>query len=287
MAESGKVEISRNTLTGLVVALTGTVLVLVFVAGRMSASPAPSVATAPPPVAVPVATPLAGIESSNAQTLQTEPVASPPPPLPPATAEPPVSSEPPAPAPITTSATVATVPQQPTAASVPAGHNPAPPHRSHDQSAQFHSEPSRSATASNNGAAVDPSLKLAVTQYFLQIDQVMAGTGDLGDMNGFATSLLNQGAQGDSSGFDDLIHKTQAAEAKLRDIHPPVPCKEHYAMATSQLHSMLALLQSVKKATMTMDTGAFSALSAQGQQMQSQVNRLQELGAQLKHRYSN
>ena len=122
----------------------------------------------------------------------------------------------------------------------------------------------------------------AVKAYFARIDKIMAETEAIGDQNAFATQVLQQGMNGKTEGFDSLIASTRKANAALRAITPPPNCREHYQLLVKQSQASLQLLEKVKNATVSLDTGALTALGAEGQGMQADANRLKQLDEQLR-----
>jgi hypothetical protein len=110
----------------------------------------------------------------------------------------------------------------------------------------------------------------------------MAGTQSMDDASGFATQLLQQSMQGDTSGFDQLISSSESALQDLKAIKPPARCKEHHKLMIGQLNDGLGLLRKVKSATTSMDTTALSSLSLQGKDLQADTARLQELDRELR-----
>ncbi|MBX3171445.1 MAG: hypothetical protein KF760_28815 [Candidatus Eremiobacteraeota bacterium] len=122
----------------------------------------------------------------------------------------------------------------------------------------------------------------AVKTYFAKIDKIMAETETIGDQNAFATQVLQQGMNGNTEGFDRLIASTRKAATALRSIAPPPNCREHYQLLVKQTEQSLRLLEKVKSATVSLDTGALTALGAEGQSMQTDASRLKQLDEQLR-----
>lgn len=121
--------------------------------------------------------------------------------------------------------------------------------------------------------------------YFAKIDKIMAQTEAIGDANAFATQVLQQGMNGKTEGFDNLISSTRKAAQALRSISPPSNCREHYQLLVKQTEQSLSLLEKVKKATVNLDTGELTSLGAEGQTMQADANRLKQLDEQLRRGY--
>ena len=112
----------------------------------------------------------------------------------------------------------------------------------------------------------------------------MASTGEMGDSNAFATSLLTQASEGNFSSFDRLITQTRKAQSDFARIHPPAAARDHYSLMKQQLSDSLALLQKVRGASSTMDMGALTSAAEAGHAMEAKAHRLEELTKQLRAR---
>ena len=242
------VRVPRGVLIGLVTLLAVSLLGFAFLLGRQSAPPAA------PPASSPVALAIAS-EPPPSQPLQVgaAPVPAPPAPPPASAAVPP-----PVPAPVVPAPVAQPAPPPPPAPLPPPSSSPPPI------------------------APVSTGPAPAVKSYFLKIDKIMAQTEAVGDANAFATQVLQQGMNGKTEGFDSLIASTRKAAQALRAISPPPTCREHHQLLLRQTDQSLILLEKVKKATVTLDTGELAALGAQGQTMQSEANRLKQLDEQLR-----
>ena len=131
-----------------------------------------------------------------------------------------------------------------------------------------------------------PADAAKIRQYLADVDAITAQSGELGDPTEFATGLLHQSMMGDTSGFDQLLHQVKSSQAKLAKVSVPSACQEHHRLATSQLKGSLELLQDLKQAMVTSDSMALAALSAKGQSMQSEAQKLQRITRELKEKSS-
>lgn len=253
MAEN-EVRVPRGALIGMVGLLAASMLGFAYLLGSQSAPSAPpssSVSVETTPEAPSSSVPL----QVGAVPQQPAPAAAPAPPVyvpPPAPQAPPalpvpVAAPPPPPAPV--------------AAPPPAPVPPPPP-----------------APVAVTPTEASPGVKT----YFAKIDKIMAETESIGDQNAFATQVLQQGMNGKTEGFDNLINSTRKASTALRGITPPPNCREHYQLLLKQTDSSMRLLEKVKSATVSLDTGALTALGAEGQGMQADANRLRQLDEQLR-----
>lgn len=272
-----KVEISRATLLTLVGALALSLLLLAFVLGRMTAQPV-AVASPSPVKVAPVALAPPLVESPTPALL----IAATPTPRPRATP----GRRPAQPEPVRVA--VAPPPEvvtPPPAAEPPAARPPA--HRPNRQRPKpVGSKPDAPAVAARPAAPEPPAAKPAdvegMRRYFQQLDAAMAGSAAISDPNAFATQLLQQSLQGDTSGFDALLDSAQEALRTVQAIKAPPSCAEHHKLTVGQLREGVDLLSKVRNATASMDTTSLSNLSLEGKGLQADAMRLQELDRTLR-----
>jgi hypothetical protein len=262
-----KVEVSRGALAGLLLALLASLMAVAFLLGRQSVQPVPA---PPSAVAVTAVTPVLP-ELIEQEPVPSQRLLAAAPPRPRSGQVQPARSE------------VAEVPAaqgqtEPAAVSVSAGY----------PRARLASEREKLAAAQPVQKQAAPAVKArkapdeGVRKYLNRIDAVLAGTPSLSDHSAFATQLLQQSMVGDTTGLDQLIQASDSALSKIREITPPPACKEHHQLMLSQLKTGAGLLRQVKKATMSMDTSGLAALSLQGQGMQTDTLRLQQLDRELR-----
>ena len=270
MADNSRVEIPKSLLFGMGGALVVCMLALAFLLGRSSAPPAPVAAATVAPVRVNLDAPAVPEPAAQAQLSVT--TAAPPPPPPPVQQDnPPEPPAPPQEAPQPATVDPAAAPPAP-AAPV----RIAPPVRPRPVAA------APAAKAPRTSGGIPAGERAAIGRYLNQVNQVTAQTGDLGDPNQIANEVLQQSVNGDNSGINNLISKARAAQAQLRAITPPPAAKEHYQLLVKTTQTSVGLLEQLKKATSGGDMSGLTGISAQGQSMQGDATRLQELTQELK-----
>ena len=247
-----RVEVPRSALLGLVALALGALLGLAFLLGRESARPEP-----PPSTALRQEAPAPDPSPTPPPAAPVAPPAAPAPPAPPAAA--PLPAPPAAPRHEVQASQVA-----PPSAAVPA---PAP------------------VAVAEAPAAVDPAEREQVSHYFRALEASVGGAAAWQDPQGMANSVLEQGAQGDSSGFDRLLHASRQALARVQAVPAPESCRQHHQLTVQIMESGLGLLQRMRQATLSGDSSALMALAAEGQELQARVQRLEALQAGLKSRY--
>lgn len=125
-----------------------------------------------------------------------------------------------------------------------------------------------------------------VRAYLAAVDEIGAGTQDLGNPSDFANDLLNQAVMGDTSGVDSLLAQARASQAALGKVRPPESCKAHYRLMSAELKLSLEILQTLKSALETSDSMALAGMATKGSAAQRQARQLEELTAELRERSS-
>ncbi len=142
--------------------------------------------------------------------------------------------------------------------------------------------PVATAPAEKPTPVVEKSVSKGFAEYFAKIDELMLGTQSLGDPNQVATQILQQGVQGNTSGFDEMIETTKNTLAGLRKLAAPAECQEHHRLLVRQLEQSVGLLEKVKAATVSMDTAALTSLAGEGRGMQAEAQRFKQLDERLR-----
>ncbi len=133
-----------------------------------------------------------------------------------------------------------------------------------------------------------PSKEAAeVRAYLAAVDEIGAGTQDLGNPSDFANDLLNQAVMGDTSGVDSLLSQARASQAALAKVKPPESCKAHYRLMLAEMKMSVGILQSLKSALETSDSMALAGMAGKGAAAQRHARDLQKLTAELRERSSS
>ncbi len=123
-----------------------------------------------------------------------------------------------------------------------------------------------------------------VRAYLAAVDEVTAGTQDLGNASDFANELLNQAVMGDTSGVDVLLEQARSAQAALGRVKPPEVCKPHYRLMLAEMKSSVAILAQLKAALETSDSTALAGMASKGAAAQRQARQLEQLTRELRQR---
>lgn len=127
-------------------------------------------------------------------------------------------------------------------------------------------------------------LAAEVRAYLAAVDEISAGTQDLGNPSDFANDLLNQAIMGDTSGVDSLLSQARQSQSLLVKVRPPECCKEHYRLMLGQMKASVQILQQLKTALETSDSAALTGMARQGASAQNQARQLEKLTRDLRER---
>ncbi|MBX3171600.1 MAG: hypothetical protein KF760_29595 [Candidatus Eremiobacteraeota bacterium] len=122
--------------------------------------------------------------------------------------------------------------------------------------------------------------------YLAAVDEIGAGTQDLGNPSDFANDLLNQAVMGDTSGVDSLLGQARASQAALARVKPPESCKPHYRLMLAEMKMSVEILQTLKSALETSDSLALAGMAGKGAAAQRQARELEKLTSELRERSS-
>lgn len=137
------------------------------------------------------------------------------------------------------------------------------------------------------GAAppVDAAEKARVAEYFRSLDASVGMAAAWQNPDAVASSALQQGALGDSSGFDMILRANRDAMTRIRALSPPEPCREHHRRTLELGEAAVRLLERIRQGTLSGDSTALMAMATEGQQLQARVMDLESLGQQIRARY--
>jgi len=141
-------------------------------------------------------------------------------------------------------------------------------------------------TAPGTGAAAPAAgEREAVAAYFGQVERLEGSFRSWSDPQSLAMQLVQQGAQGDRRGLDELLATARQARQALGEVAVPPPCREHHAESLALMDAAVDLLGRLGPALAGQDFGALQSLASTAQDLESRTKRLQALDADLRQRY--
>lgn len=133
--------------------------------------------------------------------------------------------------------------------------------------------------------APDPGLRAGVARYFSELDAVQALAKRWTDPQQFAQEVVQQGVQGRTGGFDDLLATERQARERVAAMAVPPPCRQHHAAVLGLLDEAIGLLGRVKQALASQDILALESLAATARELEARSRKVDEAGAGLKRQY--
>lgn len=140
------------------------------------------------------------------------------------------------------------------------------------------------ATTAASGAPA-ASEREAVAAYFGQVERLESSFRSWSDPQQLAMQLVQQGAQGDRRGLDELLASARQARQALGEVAVPPPCREHHAESLALMDAAVDLLGRLGPALAGQDFSALQSLATAAQDLESRTKRLQALDADLRQRY--
>jgi hypothetical protein len=142
-------------------------------------------------------------------------------------------------------------------------------------------EPSAQASAGSPKAET----RAAVARYFSELTLLEGQAQGLSNPQQLAMRLLRQVAEGDTSGFDELIATLSQAREQIRAVQAPAPCREHQRITLELADAGLRLLRGVRDGALRGDLGALLSLTTEARGLETRARELEEIAAQIRHRY--
>lgn len=139
--------------------------------------------------------------------------------------------------------------------------------------------------AATGGAPAAASEREAVAAYFGQVERLETSFRNWSDPQQLAMQLVQQGAQGDRRGLDELLATARQARQAMAEVSPPGPCREHHAESLALMDAAVDLLGRLGPALAGQDFNALQAVAGAGQDLEARTKRLQALDADLRQRY--
>jgi hypothetical protein len=125
-----------------------------------------------------------------------------------------------------------------------------------------------------------------VAAYFREVEAIQRQGKSSSDPESFARGLLEQGANGDVSGFDALTGANKQIRDALRAMTVPEPCREHHRRTLALIEESIAMLERVKGQIQGSDEGSLAALPAEGMALERKAKEVDALAVEIKRRFA-
>ena len=125
----------------------------------------------------------------------------------------------------------------------------------------------------------------AVAAYFAEIEAHEQQAKYWSNPQELAMTLVGQGVQGDTSGFDQLLDTHRTAQRQIESMTVPFPCQEHHRRTVGVLREALALLEKVQRGVASGGLEGLLSLSGEARQLEAETREIDALAAELKRRF--
>jgi len=135
-----------------------------------------------------------------------------------------------------------------------------------------------------SSTAPDPQAA-AVAAYFAEIEAHEQQAKYWSNPQELAMTLVGQGVQGDTSGFDQLLDTHRTAQRQIESMTVPLPCQEHHRRTVGVLREALALLEKLQRGVASGGLEGLLSLSGEARQLEAETREIDGLAAELKRRF--
>jgi hypothetical protein len=133
-------------------------------------------------------------------------------------------------------------------------------------------------------AAAD-SQAAAVAAYFTEIEGYERQAKYWSNPQELAMTLMGQGVQGDTRGFEQLLETQRTAQRQIEAMTVPFPCHEHHRRTLEVMHEALALLEQLEGGVASGNLEGLLGLSGEARQLEAETREVDALAAELKRQY--
>ena len=149
----------------------------------------------------------------------------------------------------------------------------------------YRQPPPQASPAPAAPATGDSSQQEAIARYFLDVDALGSGAGTAADPEQMATAIVNDGAAGNWSSFDEIARNQRSNLMRLQRMTVPPEARAHHERTVSLMQASIDLMAKVKRGMEAGDAMALTALSSEAQAMQREAEAAERLGAALRSKY--
>jgi len=147
-------------------------------------------------------------------------------------------------------------------------------------------EPSPPAPPAAVQGPAETALKDQVAHYLRETELIQMQAKTWSDPEALARTILEQSADGDSSGFDRLIASTRKVRESIQSLRAPAPCQEHQRLTLTILDGADSLLTHVRDRILAGDTAALSGVPGRARELESKTREADRMAAQLKRDFA-
>jgi hypothetical protein len=122
----------------------------------------------------------------------------------------------------------------------------------------------------------------AVAAYFTRMDAVAAQVKATQDPEALARTILDQTLSGNMSGFEELITTQRALQARMAEVLPPAPCREHHQRSLRLIGRAIALLERTRDAVASKNPSDLASMATEGHAIEEEARATDALANDLR-----
>ena len=138
------------------------------------------------------------------------------------------------------------------------------------------------ASAAGSGPPAGGRDAAAVAAYFTRMDAVAAQVKATQDPEALARNILDQTLSGNMSGFEELITTQRALQARMAEVLPPAPCREHHQRSLRLIGRAIALLERTRDAVAGKNPSDLASVATEGHAIEEEARATDALANDLR-----
>jgi hypothetical protein len=125
----------------------------------------------------------------------------------------------------------------------------------------------------------------AVAAYFTELEGLERGAKYWNNPQDLAMRLVGQGAQGDTSGFRQLVETQRTARRQIEAMTVPGPCLEHHRLTLDVMGQALELLEKLERGVSTGNLDGLLSLADDSRALEADARTIDVMATELKRQY--
>jgi len=122
----------------------------------------------------------------------------------------------------------------------------------------------------------------AVANYFTRMDAVAAQVKAAQDPEALARNILDQTLSGNMSGIEGLIGTQRTLQARMAEVVPPPPCREHHQRSLHLIGRAIALLERTRDTVAGKNLSDLAGLATEGSAIEEEAKATDALANDLR-----
>lgn len=125
----------------------------------------------------------------------------------------------------------------------------------------------------------------AVAAYFTELERLEQGAKYWDNPQELAMGLVGQGAQGDTSGFSQLVETQRTARRQIEAMTVPGPCLEHHRLTLDVMRQAVELLEKLERGVASGNLDGLLSLADESRALEADARKIDAMATELKRQY--